>query len=220
MPRPRRARRRQRPTLRQRLLAPLRGLAALLRGRGAAPARRRRTSTRPPKPSPRALLLPGGGRKRSLQEWKDLRKSTAAEVKAHLADEQPVQAIKKLTRALLEDPQHPPYHELLKKAVEQRRQRRLRAGRKDPWADLPRDLRQEALQLEAFTAYVDELEQLFDKAGIPPLAAPPPPGSRQAQASAASKAGKGKANTKAKTPAGASAPKGKRARRSGRSAGA
>ncbi|MFM7512488.1 MAG: hypothetical protein ACKO3F_03830, partial [Cyanobium sp.] len=106
---------------------------------------------------------------------------TTAEVKAHLAEQQPVPAIKKLTRALLEDPQHPAYHELLKKAVEQRRQRRIKAGRKDPWDELPKDLKQEALQLEAFSAYVDELEQLFDKAGIPPLSAPPPPEERQAR---------------------------------------
>jgi len=177
MPRSRPARKPPSPGLRKLLLAPLRGLAALMRFRNPRPTIRPKN----PRPSPRAVLLPAGGHKRSLQEWKDLRKSTAAEVKAHLAEEQPVLAIKKLTRALLEDPQHPPYHELLKKAVEQRRARRLRAGRKDPWAELPRDLRQEALQLEAFTAYVDELEQLFDKAGIPPLAAPPPPGSRQAR---------------------------------------
>jgi hypothetical protein len=122
-----------------------------------------------------------GGQKRTLAQWKELRRSTTAEVKAHLAEQQPVPAIKKLTRALLEDPQHPAYHELLKKAVEQRRQRRIKAGRKDPWADLPKDLKQEALQLEAFSAYVDELEQLFDKAGIPPLSAPPPPEQRQDQ---------------------------------------
>lgn len=131
------------------------------------------------KPSARAALLPGGGQKRTLAQWKELRRRTTAEVKAHLAEQQPVPAIKKLTRALLEDPQHPAYHELLKKAVEQRRQRRIKAGRKDPWAELPKDLKQEALQLEAFSAYVDELEQLFDKAGIPPLSAPPPPDQRQ-----------------------------------------
>jgi hypothetical protein len=86
-----------------------------------------------------------------------------------------VAAIRKICRALLEDPEHPMYHELLKRAVDQRRLRRLRAGRRDPWAELPADLRQEALQLEAFSAYVEELEQLFDKAGVPPLSAPPPP---------------------------------------------
>jgi hypothetical protein len=139
-------------------------------------------------------LLPEAPQKRSLAQWKELRRRTTAEVKAHLAEQQPVPAIKKLTRALLEDPQHPAYHELLKKAVEQKRQRRIKAGRKDPWAELPKDLKQEALQLEAFSAYVDELEQLFDKAGIPPLSAPPPPDQRQA-----GKGGKGKgAKAKAK----------------------
>jgi hypothetical protein len=125
-------------------------------------------------------VLQGLGQKRTLAQWKESRRRITAEVKAHLAEQQPVPAIKKLTRALLEDPQHPAYQELLRKAVEQRRQRRLKAGRKDAWAELPVELRQEALQLEAFTAYVDELEQLFDRAGIPPLSAPPPPDQLQA----------------------------------------
>lgn len=176
-------RRSKRPGWRQRVLAPLRRLAVLLGFKRAAPKTR--------KPSARARLLPGAGRKRSLQEWKELRRRTAAEVKAHLVEEQPVMAIKKLTRALLEDPQHPTYHELLKKAAEQRRLRRLKAGRSDPWADLPKELREDALQLEAFTAYVEELEQLFDKAGIPPLSAPPPPGVRQSRARAAAAQGEG-----------------------------
>jgi hypothetical protein len=131
--------------------------------------------------SARFACLREFGEKRSLAQWKELRRRTTAEVKAHLSEQQPVPAIKKLTRALLEDPQHPAYHELLKKAVEQRRQRRTKAGRKDPWAELPKDLKQEALQLEAFSAYVDELEQLFDKVGIPPLSAPPPPEERRAR---------------------------------------
>jgi hypothetical protein len=147
--------------------------------------RKRKTKT-----SPRAALLPEAGQKRSLAQWKELRRRTTAEVKTHLAEQQPVPAIKKLTRALLEDPQHPAYHELLKKAVEQKRQRRIKAGRKDPWAEFPKDLKQDALQLEAFSAYVDELEQLFDKAGIPPLSAPPPP--EQRQASKGGRRGKGK----------------------------
>lgn len=125
--------------------------------------------------SPLKKLVPGAGQQRTLAQWKEQRRHTTAEVKAYLAEEQPVPAIKKLTRALLEDPQHPAYHELLRKAVELRRQRRIKAGRKDPWADLPQELKQDALQLEAFTAYVDELEQLFDKVGIPPLSPPPPP---------------------------------------------
>jgi len=153
----------RKPSVWTRLVAPFKRLLGRAKAVGQA------------KKSGRAVLLPGAGQKRSLAQWKELRRRTTAEVKAHLAEQQPVPAIKKLTRALLEDPQHPAYHELLKKAVEQRRQRRIKAGRKDPWAELPKDLKQEALQLEAFSAYVDELEQLFDKAGIPPLSAPPPP---------------------------------------------
>jgi hypothetical protein len=140
-----------------------------------APRRRKRTRT-----SSMQRLLPDRTHQRSLAQWKELRRRTTAEVKAHLAEQQPVPAIKKLTRALLEDPQHPAYQELLRKAVEQRRQRRVKVGRNDPWAELPDQLKQEALQLEAFGAYVDELEQLFDRAGVPPLSAPPPPEQRKA----------------------------------------
>jgi hypothetical protein len=157
-----------------RLRAPFLRLGALASKGGSKKARRRGRSAR-------SAGLRGFGEKRSLAQWKELRRRTISEVKAHLAEQQPVPAIKKLTRALLEDPQHPAYLELLKKAVEQRRQRRIKAGRKDPWAELPKDLKQEALQLEAFSAYVDELEQLFDKVGIPPLSAPPPPDERQAR---------------------------------------
>jgi hypothetical protein len=159
----------RKPSLWSRLAAPFKQLLGRRRKPGKG------------KSAARAALLPGGGQKRTLAQWKELRRRTTAEVKAHLAEQQPVPAIKKLTRALLEDPQHPAYHELLKNAVEQRRQRRIKSGRKDPWAELPKDLKQEALQLEAFSAYVDELEQLFDKAGIPPLSAPPPPDERQAR---------------------------------------
>ena len=151
-----------------RLRAPFLRLGALASKGGSQTTKLRGRSSR-------SAGLRGFAEKRSLAQWKDLRRRTTAEVKAHLAEQQPVPAIKKLTRALLEDPQHAAYHELLKKAVEQRRQRRIKAGRKDPWAELPKDLKQDALQLEAFTAYVDELEQLFDKLGVPPLSAPPPP---------------------------------------------
>ena len=166
------ARKRPKPSLLGRIAAPFKKLISRIKGKAGAKGKG--------KANARAVLLPGAGQKRTLAQWKELRRRNTAEVKVHLAEQQPVPAIKKLTRALLEDPQHPAYHELLKKAVEQRRQRRIKAGRKDPWAELPKDLKQEALQLEAFSAYVDELEQLFDKAGIPPLSAPPPPEQRQA----------------------------------------
>lgn len=168
---------RRRPSLLARLVAPFKRLL----GRSKAKAGAKGGAKVSGKAAARATLLPGGDQKRTLAQWKELRRRTTAEVKAHLAEQQPVPAIKKLTRALLEDPQHPAYHELLKKAVDQRRQRRIKAGAKDPWAELPKDLKQEALQLEAFSAYVDELEQLFDKAGIPPLSAPPPPEQGQAK---------------------------------------
>ena len=168
---------RRRPSLLARLVAPFKRLL----GRSKAKAGAKAGAKVSGKAAARATLLPGGDQKRTLAQWKELRRRTTAEVKAHLAEQQPVPAIKKLTRALLEDPQHPAYHELLKKAVDQRRQRRIKAGAKDPWAELPKDLKQEALQLEAFSAYVDELEQLFDKAGIPPLSAPPPPEQGQAK---------------------------------------
>ena len=168
---------RRRPSLLARLVAPFKRLL----GRSKAKAGAKIGAKVSGKAAARATLLPGGDQKRTLAQWKELRRRTTAEVKAHLAEQQPVPAIKKLTRALLEDPQHPAYHELLKKAVDQRRQRRIKAGAKDPWAELPKDLKQEALQLEAFSAYVDELEQLFDKAGIQPLSAPPPPEQGQAK---------------------------------------
>lgn len=163
-----------------RFAAPFKNLYSIIKGKAGAKGKG--------KANARATLLPGAGQRRTLAQWKELRRRNTAEVKAHLAEQQPVPAIKKLTRALLEDPQHTAYHELLKKAVEQRRQRRIKAGSKDPWAELPKDLKQEALQLEAFSAYVDELEQLFDKAGIPPLSAPPPPEQRQAKKRSRSKA--------------------------------
>lgn len=147
-----RASRPQRTTLRQRLSAFLNRLATRL-GWG----------------SPRRL-----SRSRSPEAWQRLRRETVAQVKSQLADEQPLQAIRTVTRALLEDPQHPAYHDLLKKAAAQRRRRRIKSGSKDAWAELPRSLREEALQLEAFSAYVDEVERLFDEAGIPPLSAPSP----------------------------------------------
>jgi len=131
----------------------------------------------------RTALLQGGRQRRSIAQWKELRRCTTTEVKALLAEQKPVPAIKKLSRAMVEDPQHPAYHELLRKAVAQRRKLRLKGNINDPWADLPDDLKQESLQLEAFSAYVDELEHLFDKAGIPPLMAPPPPRERKARKS-------------------------------------
>jgi hypothetical protein len=154
----------------RRWLAPLHRLGGWM---GLPPRRRKRTG--PARPAHKNRIA-GFGKKRTLAEWKELRRRTAGEVKAHLAEQQPLPAIRKLSRALLEDPQHQAYHNLLAEAVQQRHQRRLKPGRRDPWADLPAKLQRQALELEAFSAYVQELERLIDKAGIPPLKAPQAPG--------------------------------------------
>jgi len=149
----------------RRRLSPLQRLIAWVGGRGS----RRKGSAA----SQRNRSKPTTAAQRTLADWKDLRRRTTAEAKAHLEAQQPLPAIRKLSRALLEDPQHQPYHVLLMRAVQQRRERRLKPGRRDPWLDLPEELREQAWQVEAFSAYVQELEQWLEKAGIPPLAAPP-----------------------------------------------
>jgi len=101
-----------------------------------------------------------------------VRSATRATVRGHLEAQEPIPAIKKLTLALLEDPEFQPYHDLLGKAVEQRHARRLKPGQPDPWASMPNDLRAEAVKLEAFSVYVKELETLLDEAGVPASTAP------------------------------------------------
>ncbi len=137
--------------------------------------KRRRQVAEPGKPANKAAVSLARLRirkNRTLAEWKQLRRLTTTLVKAHLAEQQPIPAIKKLTLALLEDPQHEPYHELLRQAVEQRHRRRLKPGEQDPWGVMAKDLRAEVVKLEALSAYVDELELLLDEAGVPTLASP------------------------------------------------
>jgi hypothetical protein len=88
------------------------------------------------------LLLPDATKSRSRSELKKRRLDLVGKAKRLIADGKPAGAIELLTRALLEDPQHSRYH---------------------------RDIKPLALQLDAFGAYVDELEQLLDKAGIPAM---------------------------------------------------
>jgi len=120
--------------------------------------------------SPLAHL--GQTAKRTPEQWKQVRSATRATVRGHLEAQEPIPAIKKLTLALLEDPEFQPYHDLLGKAVEQRHARRLKPGQPDPWASMPNDLRAEAVKLEAFSVYVKELETLLDEAGVPASTAP------------------------------------------------
>ena len=129
-----------------------------------------KSGTAPKRDNPLAQL--GAGAKRTPDQWKNLRSTTRAAVRAQLEANQPIAAIKKLTLALLEDPEFQPYHDLLCKAAEQRHVRRLKPGDQDPWASMPKDLLAEAIKLEAFAVYVNELEDLLDQAGVPKTGAP------------------------------------------------
>ena len=118
-------------------------------------------------------LIPGKPpAKRNLDDWRRLRKLIVAEVKSNLADGQPAVAIRKLTRALVEDPLYTPYVDLLRQAVALKRRRRLASAKRDSWADVSLHDQQAALQLESFTAYVQELDALVAKAGLASYAPP------------------------------------------------
>jgi hypothetical protein len=72
----------------------------------------------------------------------------------------------------------------MQEAVSIKLRRDVKAGHPDPWVDLPEDLRQQAVQLEGFRLYTEEVEQLLDRAGFP--SAPSAPSKlRQAAAPAA-----------------------------------
>jgi hypothetical protein len=145
-----------RPTLLKRLRALPGKLSGLM------PWRRRQPSLAS------LLLLPDATKSRTRSELKKRRLSLVGRAKRLIADGKPAAAIQLLTKALLEDPHHARYHELLSDAATLRRlKRNKRSG--DPLADLHRDIKPLALQLDAFGAYVEELEQLLDKAGIPPM---------------------------------------------------
>lgn len=103
---------------------------------------------------------------RSLEDWKRLRKLTTLEVKKLLEDAQPAIAIRKLTRALLEDPHYVPYVDLLQQAVSLKRLRKSSTARKDLWQEVSSEESRSALQLEAFIAYVQELDVLISRAGL------------------------------------------------------
>ena len=92
---------RRRPSLLARLVAPFKRLLGRSKAKAGAKAGARGGAKVSGKAAARATLLPGGDQKRTLAQWKELRRRTTAEVKAHLAEQQPVPAIKKLTLALL-----------------------------------------------------------------------------------------------------------------------
>ncbi|MFQ6539594.1 MULTISPECIES: hypothetical protein [Aphanothece] len=112
--------------------------------------------------------------KRTPQEWKAWRKATVERVKQLLASNKGVVAARELSRAMLQDPEFPVFQELMQEAISIKLKRDVKAGQPDPWADLPKDLRAQALQLEGFQLYVEEVEQMLNKAGFPQLPAPRP----------------------------------------------
>lgn len=135
------------------------------------------------------LLFAPGEPPRRRSEWKDLRRRTTARAAALLEHDKPIVAIRLLARALLADPRHEPYQQLLTQAIELREQRRSDRPDDSLLAISSGQQRQDVLDLERFISQVDELEQLVQKAGLPPLQAPPPP--------AAATGTKGKQGTKA-----------------------
>ncbi|SBO44557.1 hypothetical protein [Cyanobium sp. NIES-981] len=147
-------------------------------GRGKLPARvlhwclRKLGLSRRPAPVQRLARLLDHPADRSPDEWSAWRKTTTARVKALLANRKGVVAARELSRALLQDPDNAEFQALLQEAAATKIKRDVKAGKPDPWSDLPSDLRQQALELEGFQMYVDELEQLLDKAGFPPAPSP------------------------------------------------
>ena len=115
---------------------------------------------------------------RSNEEWKRLRKRTALEAKKSLEQGSPILAVRRLTRALLEDPACPLYLDLMRQAVALKHRRKAGAERGDRLAAYPAELREATLQLEAFIAYVHEVEGLLSKASLVAHAPLPPRGSK------------------------------------------
>ncbi|MFN5195325.1 MAG: hypothetical protein ACK5E6_13030, partial [Cyanobacteriota bacterium] len=117
------------------------------------------------------LLFAPGEPPRRRSEWKDLRRRTTARAAALLEHDKPIVAIRLLARALLADPRHEPYQQLLTQAIELREQRRSDRPDDSLLAISSGQQRQDVLDLERFISQVDELEQLVQKAGLPPLQA-------------------------------------------------
>ena len=100
--------------------------------------------------------------RRSPEDWKRLRKRTLKDARNSIDSLQSAPAIKLLTCALVEDPHHEPYIQLLQQAAIQKRQRKL----KDISPETSIELRNASAQLEAFCAYTSELTSLLPRAGF------------------------------------------------------
>jgi len=113
--------------------------------------------------------------RRSPEDWKLLRKRTIKEARQSLEADQSMSAIRLLSRALLEDPHHGPYHELLRQAAAQKRHRKGGRQRQNQEASMEHSgqLSEATQQLEAFAAYSQALTTLMPKAVLKPLAPGP-----------------------------------------------
>ena len=106
--------------------------------------------------------------RRSPEDWKRLRKRTLKDARNSIDLLQSAPAIKLLTCALVEDPHHEPYIQLLQQAAIQKRQRKDHHQRKlkDISPETSIELRNASAQLEAFCAYTSELTSLLPRAGF------------------------------------------------------
>jgi len=113
--------------------------------------------------------------RRSPDDWKLLRKRTIKEARQSLEAGQSKPAIRLLSVALVEDPHHAPYHELLRQAAAQKRHRKGARQRQNQEASMEHSaqLSEATQQLEAFVAYSQALTTLMPKAVLKPLAPGP-----------------------------------------------
>jgi hypothetical protein len=128
-----------------------------------------------PKSTPHQRLADqlGHPAQRTPQEWASWRKATVSQVNELLSNRKGVVAARELSRAMLQDPENPIFQELMLEAMRLKLAKDAKAGQPDPWADLPDDLRKQALQFEGFQLYAEEVEKLLKHSGFSPVPAAP-----------------------------------------------
>ncbi len=114
-------------------------------------------------------LMPEKAPSRRLPEdWKQLRKRTLKEARHLLEVGQPLPTIRLISRALLEDPNHAPYHEILQQSVAQRGHRKpgRQGTEQETWVGQSAALREATQKLDAFAAYAQALTSLIPKSAL------------------------------------------------------
>lgn len=120
-----------------------------------------------PTPQQRLAVLLEHPERRAPEAWRSWRKAKVTRVEELLANRKGVVAARELSRALLQDPDFPRFDELMVEAASLKLRRDAKAGQPDPVAELPEELRAQALQLEGFHLYLAEVDQLLHQAGFP-----------------------------------------------------